>query len=46
MVLAREGKNLLEFRNKIHNFRISIRIPMNFYRFTLVLARLKINRQI
>jgi hypothetical protein len=24
-----------------HNFRISIKIPLNFYRFNLVLARLK-----
>jgi hypothetical protein len=36
------GKNLLEFRNKFHNFRISIKNPLNFYRFNLVLARLKL----
>jgi hypothetical protein len=36
------GKNLLEFRDKFHNFRISIKIPLNFYRFNLVLARLKV----
>jgi hypothetical protein len=32
----------LKFRNKFHNFRISIKIPLNFYRFNLVLARLKL----
>jgi hypothetical protein len=42
MVLTTEGKNLLEFRNKFHNFRISIKIPLNFYRFNLVLVRLKL----
>jgi hypothetical protein len=42
MVLAMEGKNLLHFRNKIHNFRISIKNPLNFYKFNLVLARLKL----
>jgi hypothetical protein len=42
MVLAMEGKNLLEFRNKFHNFRISIKIHLNFYGFNLVLARLKV----
>jgi hypothetical protein len=36
------GKNLLESRDKFHNFRISIKIPLNFYRFNLVLARLKV----
>jgi hypothetical protein len=46
MVLAMEGKKLLEFWNKFHNFRSSIKIPMNFYSFNLVLAILKINRQI
>jgi hypothetical protein len=46
MVLAMEGKNLLEFRDKFHNFRISIKVPLNFYRFNLILARLKFNRQI
>jgi hypothetical protein len=33
-----EWKNLLEFRNNFHNFRNS----MNFYRFKLALARLKL----
>jgi hypothetical protein len=42
MVLSKEGKNLMEFRNKFHNFRSPIKIPMNFYRFNLVLARLKL----
>jgi hypothetical protein len=42
MLLAMEGGNLLEFRNIFHNFRISIKIPLNFYRFNLVLARLKV----
>jgi hypothetical protein len=37
-----EGRNLLEFRNKFHKFRISIKNPLNFYRFNLVLARLKL----
>jgi hypothetical protein len=41
-----EGKNLLEFRDKIHNFKISIKNPLNFSRFNLVLARLKFNRKI
>jgi hypothetical protein len=36
MVLAMEGKNLLEFWDKIPNFRNSIKISMNFYRFNLV----------
>jgi hypothetical protein len=36
------GENLLEFRNKFCNFRILIKIPLNFYRFNLVLARLKL----
>jgi hypothetical protein len=35
------GKNILEFRDKFHIFMISIKIPLNFYRFNLVLARLK-----
>jgi hypothetical protein len=42
MVLAMEGGNLLEFRDKFPNFRNSIKISMNFYRFNLVLARLKL----
>jgi hypothetical protein len=42
MLLAMEGENLLEFRNIFHNFRISIKIPLNFYMFNLVLARLKV----
>jgi hypothetical protein len=42
MVLAMEGENLLEFRDIFHNFRISIKIPLNFYMFNLVLARLKL----
>jgi hypothetical protein len=37
-----EGENLLEFRNKFHNFRCSIKILMNFYMFNLVLVRLKL----
>jgi hypothetical protein len=37
-----EGKNLLEFRDKFPNFRNSIKISMNFYRFNLVLARSKL----
>jgi hypothetical protein len=36
------AENLLEFRNKFHNFRISIKIPLDFYRFNLVLVRLKL----
>jgi hypothetical protein len=39
---AMEGKNLLEFRNKNHNFRNSIKFSMSFYRFKLALARLKL----
>jgi hypothetical protein len=42
MVLAMEGKNLLKFRDKFPNFRNSIKISMNFYRFKLALARLKL----
>jgi hypothetical protein len=42
MVLAMEGKNLLEFRDNFHNFRNSIKFSMNFYRFKLALARLKL----
>jgi hypothetical protein len=42
MVLAMEGKNLLEFRSNFHNFRNSIKFSMNFYRFKLALARLKL----
>jgi hypothetical protein len=42
MVLDMEGKNLLEFRNNFHNFRNSIKVSMNFYRFKLALARLKL----
>jgi hypothetical protein len=41
-VLDMEGKNLLEFRNNFHNFRNSIKFAMNFYRFKLALARLKL----
>jgi hypothetical protein len=41
-VLAMEVKNLLEFGNKFHNFRSSIKIPMNFYRFNHILERLKL----
>jgi hypothetical protein len=37
-----EGKNLLKFRNKIHNFRNSIKFYMNFYRFKLAISRLKL----
>jgi hypothetical protein len=37
-----EEKNLLEFRDKFPNFRNSIKISKNFYRFNLVLARLKL----
>jgi hypothetical protein len=37
-----EVKNLLEFTDKIHNFRISIKISLNFYRFNLVLEILKL----
>jgi hypothetical protein len=37
-----EGKNLLEVRNNFHNFRSSIKFSMNFYRFKLDLARLKL----
>jgi hypothetical protein len=37
-----EGKNLLEFRNNFHNFWNSIKFSMNFYRFKLALARLKL----
>jgi hypothetical protein len=37
-----EGENLLEFRDKFPNFRNSIKISMNFYRFKLALARLKL----
>jgi hypothetical protein len=37
-----EGQNLLEFRDKFPNFSNSIKISMNFYRFNLVLARLKL----
>jgi hypothetical protein len=42
MVLAMEGKTLLEFRDKFSNFRNSIKNSMNFYRFKLPLARLKL----
>jgi hypothetical protein len=42
MVLAMEGKNLLKFRDKFPNFRNSIKNSMNFYRFNLILARLKL----
>jgi hypothetical protein len=42
MVLAMDGKYLQELRNNLHNFSISIKIPLNFYRFNLVLARLKV----
>jgi fatty-acid desaturase len=42
MVLAVEGKNLLEFRNNFHNFRSSIKFSMNFYEFKLALVRLKL----
>jgi hypothetical protein len=41
-VLAIEGKNLLEFRNNFHNFRNPIKFSMNFNRFKLALARLKL----
>jgi hypothetical protein len=37
-----EGKNLLKFKNKFHNFRSYTKIYKNFYRFKLVLARLKL----
>jgi hypothetical protein len=37
-----EGKNLLEFRNDFHNCMSSIIFSMNFYRFQLALARLKL----
>jgi hypothetical protein len=42
MGLSIEGENLLEFRDNFHNFRNSIKISMNFYRFKLALARLKL----
>jgi hypothetical protein len=42
MILAMEGNNILEFRDKFPNFRNCIKISMNFYRFNLVLARLKL----
>jgi hypothetical protein len=35
-------EKLLELRNNFHNFRSSIKISMNFYRFKLDLARLKL----
>jgi hypothetical protein len=38
--LAMDGKNLLEFSNKFHNFRSYIQICMDFYRLKLDLARL------
>jgi hypothetical protein len=41
-VFATEGKNLVEFRNKFHNFRCSTKFYMNFYSFKLDLARLKL----
>jgi hypothetical protein len=37
-----EGKNVLEFRNNNHNFRNYIKFSMDFYRFKLALARLKL----
>jgi hypothetical protein len=37
-----EGKNLLKFKNKFHNFRSYTKIYKNFYRFKLALARLKL----
>jgi hypothetical protein len=37
-----EGKNLLEFRDKFHNFRNSIEFSMNLYRVKLALAILKL----
>jgi hypothetical protein len=46
MVLAMEGKTLLEFRDKFPNFRNSIKNSKNFYRFNLVLARLKLTGKI
>jgi hypothetical protein len=42
MVLAMGGGHLLEFSDKFPNFRNSIKNYMNFYRFNLVLARLKL----
>jgi hypothetical protein len=36
------GKNLLEFRDNFQNFRISIKIYMNFYMFNLILARFQL----
>jgi hypothetical protein len=42
MVLAMEGKNLMEFRNNFHNLRSSIKFSVNFYRFKLTLSRLKL----
>jgi hypothetical protein len=41
-VLSMEVKNILEFRDNFQNFRNSIKISMNIYRFNLVLARLKL----
>jgi hypothetical protein len=38
-----EGKNLLKFKNKFHNFRSYTKIYKNFYRFKLALARLKLS---
>jgi hypothetical protein len=35
-------ENLLEFRNKFHNFRSSTKFYMNFYWFKLDLVRLKL----
>jgi hypothetical protein len=37
-----KGKNLLEFRNKFHNFRSYTKFYENLYRFKLALARLKL----
>jgi hypothetical protein len=42
MVLTMKGENLLEFKGNFHNFRNSIKISINFYRFKLALARLKL----
>jgi hypothetical protein len=42
MVLAMKGKKLLEFRDNFHNFMNFIKNSMNFYRFKLALARLKL----
>jgi hypothetical protein len=41
-VLAMEGKNILEFRNKFHNFMGSTKFYMNFYSIKLDFRKIKI----